>query len=101
MFVVAGEVPTGQSMASTLMVTYTDIPSWIVNKIYNVFLADNMVEYKEMDLRNSAGGNVESKRLGIGKNQNNKIYIWNFGSSQIVNEDRFFRIQFDLLIDMD
>ena len=97
MFVIAGQIPTGNVLKQGFIANI-ELPEWILNKIVNVYPQDGAIEYKQLALLDTAGVNAVYQKVSIGKSSN-KVYIWNFTTSSTVSVDKYFRLQFDLLID--
>lgn len=91
MFVVAGSVANGTVL--TNKVFYTQLPQWIMDKIYPVF--NDVLENKSIPFYSS---DWSSQNVGFILNKqsaNMQITI----ATATMTADRTFRAQFDLLID--
>lgn len=93
MLVCAGTIANGTVLASSDKMCKFELPSFILNKIFPVW--SNVIELKQLNLQ-SDDWTSQTSHVKEGKYKNG-IYF-EFGAITL-NEDRKFRIQFDLLID--
>ena len=101
MIVLAGNAAEGASFSGyASIVSFSNIPLWIMNKIYPVFGA-NYIEVKTFDMYNEDWSKETNPiRIGLSKS-GSSMALSNFGSTYTTTKDRGFRFCFDLLIDND
>lgn len=94
MIVVAGNVANGTVLTNVDMVTF-NIPSYILNKLS--LITTNIVDYKTVPMYSST---LTSQNFPIQlRKTTTGLYISRYNLT--LNDDRTFRIQFDLLVDND
>lgn len=98
MLVVAGTIAEATTTTSTTIVTFTDIPEWIMNKIYPSSY-DTWVEYKKLILLNT---DITQRTTDVilNKLSDTSLAIM-YTTNQTFEKELNFRYQFDLLIDTD
>lgn len=95
MFVIAGEADNTAVIPTTDLVTYR-LPKFIMDKIYNVWA--NRIERKSIEFI-AVNYSAQSLTAYLGKQDGANPYIFIVPTALTLTADRFFRIQFDLLID--
>lgn len=98
MFVLSGNIEQGVEIGSLTTLVEYDIPKWIYDKI-GVIWSTNGVDFKSMNLISTSTDITNNNVLLV--KDNNVIMIKNKGSSYTADKDRSFRVQFDLLIDVE
>lgn len=93
MFVLAGEIANTTAISGQNIAEIT-FPQWIYDKI--VPIVGQTVEYKSFPAFNSSL-TQQTLAITLRKGSDNKIIIYNV--SFTASDDRFYRINFDLLID--
>lgn len=96
-FVLAGYVESGNDISRNVLGGVT-LPEFIRDKIVPVWSQDNSVEIKNVVCRNISGNNPVDLDIRLLKSGYD-IYIYNNVAVTSIAEDKYFRIQFDLLID--
>ena len=94
MFVFAGKIDNATALSSGRLGYFLDIPDWVLSKIYPV--VTNVLEVKNIQAYNENYGSAQTISLSLRK-VNNKMEL--HCSSFTATDDRYFRAQFDLLID--
>lgn len=92
MCVIAGSVTAGTY--TSVIVNYDSMPTWIKDKIIGV--SDNYIEFKSYPFYVGYLGQAVS--IQISKSVNGGL-VFAFTSSTTFSETKYFRIQYDLLID--
>lgn len=97
MFVLAGTADNGTTLPWTEVFVSTgpSLPDWVFSKIYPTY-ASTFVETKTIKAYNSGGATTQDMTISLRKGTNS-IYITL--QNVTFTDDRYFRIQFDLLID--
>lgn len=95
MFVLAGTVENGTTIANATQMATSGMPAWIFNKIYPVFATEG-IELKEFYLYDNSYGTQIGK--AVLRKQTNFMEIV-LADNITLTANRGFRIQFDLLID--
>lgn len=96
MIVLAGSTTSETTITGSTPLSSINIPSWVYDKIYPSF-GSNIVMATTATIRNAAGGSFGDMSLRLVK-ENDDLYIRNV-SNITISTDRYFRIQFDLVID--
>ena len=96
MFVLAGSIANATALGNNILAKITNVPSWIMNKI--ILLFGNRVLNTTITLYDS-GGSTQNLAVRLIKQSDTELQITT--GSLTLTADRNFRIQFDLLIDVD
>lgn len=94
MFVFAGKIDNATALSSGRLGYFLDIPDWVLAKIYPV--VTNVLEVKNIQAYSDNYGSAQTISLSLRK-VNDKMEL--HCSSFTATADRYFRAQFDLLID--
>ena len=97
MIVFAGSINTSTTISGTRLAEYT-IPSFIYNKIYPTF--GDVIEIKTLNAYPESGATPQGGAVWFYK-KNDIIYLYYNDSTTFTGSIRYFRLQFDLLIDAD
>ena len=95
MIVLAGSIDNAIVLANQTVFENITIPNYILNKIQPLSSSGELIERKSFILYGST--DEQTTKIDIRKSDN-KLVIRTFGSITL-NEKRYFRAQFDLLID--
>ena len=101
MFVVSGIIASGTTISNAEVITGVELPQWLMNKIYPCGIGNikDIISYNDYNLVGINTYSRSNQQFYITKvEEANKIFI-NKSGSFTANEDTYFRIQFDLLID--
>lgn len=93
MLVIAGEIENGISLSNSDVLSYFTLPDFIKDKIYGVW--GNMIEIKTISIY-SGDWSAQALQFQFSKNP---LGLAVKTSNLTTTAKRFFRIQFDLLID--
>lgn len=97
MIVIAGNVANGTTIPQA-QIASVNVPDWVKNKIIPIW-AQYYVDSKLITLRGD-DWSTQNINVVLYKDANNLIGM-NWANSNVLDKDRAFRIQFDLLIDAD
>lgn len=97
MFVLAGKIDDETVLGTDSIVYEFAIPEWILDKIYPITEGSGRIEIKTVKAVDELYSTEQSIEFGLFK-EPSSITIFNHGSFT-ATADRYFRIQFDLLID--
>lgn len=98
LIVLAGTIPAESVLADGSTIARVDLPSWIVNKIYPT--SGIVVTSKKVTFFKTGVPWVNEEKMFSLSKYNNGISIGNPFGAQTITNDSSFRIQFDLLIDV-
>lgn len=99
MIVLAGLIPNGNTIPyATDLTVIGNIPSWIMSKINPPAPLSPIVEVKDVQLYNS-GGDLLSSQITTRLTKSGSNCFIDLRSSFTAQQDTYFRIQYDLLID--
>lgn len=97
MFVVAGSIDNATIVENGSVLSDFTLPSYIANKISKVWATDN-IENKTIAFYDDSWS-LQNFSFVLRKTTPNTIRISKSGGNTTANNNRYFRIQFDLLID--
>lgn len=97
MFVLAGTIDANSTISSASFGSALDLPNWVKDKIINVW--SSYIEMKTFSAIDDGWSEVKNLTCVIGKD-NNEVFINSVGTFTNTLELNF-RVQFDLLIDME
>lgn len=95
MMVLAGFTTDSVVLSQGQTICEIELPSYIFDKIYPV--TSNQVDTKQISFKNTVGGTIDNVTIWLIKDTN-KLVFQNRTNITIAT-DRYFRMQFDLLID--
>lgn len=96
MIVLAGSVANETAFTYKELAIFNNIPRWVIDKIIVVF--SNKIIRLSVGMYASSG-TQQTLGLFLAKPDGNRLSIETTGDSVILNADRSFRAEFDLLID--
>lgn len=97
MFVIAGKIDSGTSLTKTSWFQIA-LPDYIKDKIVPIFEQDQTIEFKVVEMRKTDGSSPQNITLSLFKTIGGSIGLYN-NSEAALTDDKYFRVQFDLLID--
>ena len=97
MFVFAGEVASGTSLANNVKWTSLQLPEWIYNKIVDV--GGGVVTQGSHPLKDGTTTILSNNQYYMKKESSNGVSFYRFGDTTGTTAKGYFRVQFELLID--
>ena len=98
MLVLAGYIGENISVIADSVLGTASIPSWMYSKIYPFKQGSEIIMYKDMSVIDS-GWNKEDLAFYIAKSGASIVLYNQSPISTTAEQTKYFRIQFDLLID--
>lgn len=100
MIVMAGNIDVTETLSTnTTLAVITNIPAWVMSKIYPIASPSAVVMFKDEIGREIGGSGQKELQFELDKTSNTQLNILYIGENYTPTATNGFRVEFDLLID--